>query len=120
MREEVFRLVAPDSIRYEGGALKVLLVDAGAKDNIVRSLLKRGASVLRAPWHADLAPLAAECDGVLIGNGPGDPKDLCRSSRRCGLLSPYRSPSSASASATRSSRSPPAATPTSCPTATAA
>ena len=77
MKEEVFRLVAPDNvIRYEGGPLKVLLVDAGAKDNMVRSLLKRGASVVRAPWHADLAPLAAECDGILIGNGPGDPKDL--------------------------------------------
>ena len=43
--KEVFRLVAPDNIiRYEGdGPLKVLLVDAGAKDNMVRSLLKRGA-----------------------------------------------------------------------------
>ena len=36
----------------------------------------RGANVLRAPFHADLPVLAAECDGVLIGNGPGDPKDL--------------------------------------------
>ena len=77
MKDEVFRLVAPDDvIRYEGGPLKVLLVDAGAKDNMVRSLLKRGATVVRAPWHADLAPLAAECDGIVIGNGPGDPKDL--------------------------------------------
>ena len=41
--KEVFRLVTPDNvIRYERGALKVLLVDAGAKDNMVRSLLKRG------------------------------------------------------------------------------
>jgi carbamoyl-phosphate synthase small subunit len=75
--KEVFRLVAPDNlIRYAGGPLKVLLVDAGAKDNMVRSLLKRGATVVRAPWHTDLAPLAAECDGMVIGNGPGDPKDL--------------------------------------------
>ena len=44
--KEVFRLVAPENvIRYEGdGPLNVLLVDAGAKDNIVRSLLKRGAT----------------------------------------------------------------------------
>jgi carbamoyl-phosphate synthase small subunit len=75
--KEVFRLVAPNKvIRYEGGPLKVLLVDAGAKDNMVRSLIKRGATVVRAPWHADLAPLVAECDGIVIGNGPGDPKDL--------------------------------------------
>ena len=75
--KDVFRLVAPENvIRYEGGPLKVLLIDVGAKDNIVRSLLKRGATVVRAPWHTDLAPLAAECDGIVIGNGPGDPKDL--------------------------------------------
>ena len=44
MRDEVFRLVAPsEPIRYGAGDLKILLVDAGAKDNIVRSLLERGA-----------------------------------------------------------------------------
>jgi carbamoyl-phosphate synthase small subunit len=75
--KEVFRLVAPaEVVRYEGGPFKVLLVDAGAKDNMVRSLLKRGVTVVRAPWHTELAPLAAECDGIIIGNGPGDPKDL--------------------------------------------
>ena len=94
MKEEVFRLVAPDNvIRYEGGPLKVLLVDAGAKDNIVRSLLKRGATVVRAPWHTDLAPLAAECDGIIIGNGPGDPKDLMPLVAQVrSLLSSYRKP----------------------------
>ena len=77
MRDEVFRSVSPaQPIRYEGGPLTVLVVDAGAKDNIVRSLVERGVGVIRAPYHADLASLAAEADGVLIGNGPGDPKDL--------------------------------------------
>jgi carbamoyl-phosphate synthase small subunit len=77
MREEVFRLVAPrETIRYEGGPHQILLVDVGAKDNIVRSLLERGCSVIRAPWHADLLSLARECDGIMLGNGPGDPKDL--------------------------------------------
>jgi carbamoyl-phosphate synthase small subunit len=77
MREEVFRIVAPrEPIRYGDGKHTILLIDAGAKDNIVRSLLARGASVLRAPWHADLAGLAGQADGILIGNGPGDPKDL--------------------------------------------
>lgn len=77
MREEVFRLVAPDRVtRHDAGELKVLLVDVGAKDNIVRSLLGRGASVVRAPWHTDLRSLSDEVDGVLIGNGPGDPGDL--------------------------------------------
>ncbi len=77
MRGELFHLVAPrEPVRHEGGERTILLVDIGAKDHIVRSLLARGVSVLRAPWHADLARLAERCDGVLIGNGPGDPKDL--------------------------------------------
>lgn len=77
MREEVFRSVAPkEVIRYAGGPLKIMLVDAGAKDNLVRSLLQRGATVVRAPYHANLVELAKDVDGILLGNGPGDPKDL--------------------------------------------
>ncbi|MBX3205812.1 MAG: glutamine-hydrolyzing carbamoyl-phosphate synthase small subunit [Labilithrix sp.] len=73
----VARLVAPrETVRHEAGPLSVLVVDAGAKDNLVRSLLTRGVSVVRAPFTADLAQLAAEADGVVLGSGPGDPKAL--------------------------------------------
>jgi carbamoyl-phosphate synthase small subunit len=77
MTREVFEAVAPNEpIRYEGGDLSILAVDVGIKDNIIRSLLMRGATVVRAPWHANLAELATDADGIVIGNGPGDPKDL--------------------------------------------
>jgi carbamoyl-phosphate synthase small subunit len=77
MQRELFHAVAPSDVtRHEGGPLKILVVDVGAKDNIIRSLLQRGATVIRAPWHARLDLLAREVDGILIGNGPGDPKDL--------------------------------------------
>jgi carbamoyl-phosphate synthase small subunit len=78
MQRELFRLVAPEAPIDLGGGdgPRVLLVDAGAKDNLARSLLKHGARVIRAPWHADLATLANSADGVLLGNGPGDPQDL--------------------------------------------
>jgi carbamoyl-phosphate synthase small subunit len=77
MCNEVFHRVAPtEPISYGSGDLTILLVDAGAKDNLVRSLLERGVRVIRAPWHAQLEPLAKQANGVLIGNGPGDPKDL--------------------------------------------
>jgi carbamoyl-phosphate synthase small subunit len=94
MREEVFRIVAPrEPVRHGDGKHTVLVVDAGAKDNIVRALLGRGASVLRAPWHADLALLAGEADGILIGNGPGDPKDLAPLIGQVrALLDSYRKP----------------------------
>jgi carbamoyl-phosphate synthase small subunit len=71
MQDDVFRLVAPsEPIHYQGGDLTVLVVDVGVKDNIVRSLLKRGVSVIRAPWHAQLSDLADKVDGIVIGNGP--------------------------------------------------
>lgn len=78
MQDEVFRLVAPEApIHFEGsGGQRVMLIDVGAKDNIVRSLVTRGASVLRIPWFADLAEHVGQVDGIVIGNGPGDPKDL--------------------------------------------
>lgn len=78
MERELFHLVAPkDVIRYDAvGALKILVVDTGAKDNIIRSLLRRGVSVIRAPWHGPIRALAQEADGVLLTNGPGDPKHL--------------------------------------------
>jgi len=77
MREEVFDLVTPDRItRYDSGDLNILLIDIGAKDNIVRSMLQRGASVTRIPWNASFDEHLDSSNGILIGNGPGDPKDL--------------------------------------------
>lgn len=77
MEKEVFRAVAPPSITEHGsGPLRILLVDCGAKDNIVRSLAGRGATVVRAPWHEDLRKAGASAHGIMIGNGPGDPRNL--------------------------------------------
>ena len=94
MRDEVFHTVAPrEPVRYGTARLTILLVDVGAKDNLVRSLLARDASVIRAPWHADLAALAGQTDGIVIGNGPGDPKDLAPLIRQVrSLLGSYRKP----------------------------
>ncbi|MBI2338654.1 glutamine-hydrolyzing carbamoyl-phosphate synthase small subunit [Candidatus Daviesbacteria bacterium] len=52
----------------------IVLIDCGAKENIIKSLIKRGVKVTLVPW--DLDPLKADFDfdGVLISNGPGDPK----------------------------------------------
>ena len=94
MSEEVFRRVAPDApIHYPGGPLRILVVDVGVKDNIVRSLLERGASVERVPWHAALADHATQADGIVIGNGPGDPTDLGALVEQVrGLLDFFRKP----------------------------
>ena len=77
MKREVFRLVSPEAPRdYGDGDPVVMLVDVGAKDNIVRSLVARGVTVRRVPWHASLREHVKDVHAVVIGNGPGDPADL--------------------------------------------
>ncbi|GHT57163.1 carbamoyl-phosphate synthase small chain [Spirochaetia bacterium] len=51
---------------------KIVLVDCGAKANIIRCLLARKVEVLRVPWNHDLSGL--DYDGLFLSNGPGDPK----------------------------------------------
>lgn len=53
---------------------RIVVVDCGVKNNIIRSLLKRNASVLRVPWNYDFLEKGNEFDAVLFSNGPGDPK----------------------------------------------
>jgi carbamoyl-phosphate synthase small subunit len=77
MKTEVFRLVAPTQpIKYPGGEPQD---PAGRR----RREGQPRALAARARRHRDpralarrLAKLAQECDGILLGNGPGDPKDL--------------------------------------------
>jgi carbamoyl-phosphate synthase small subunit len=52
---------------------KVILVDCGAKENIVRSLVALGVQVKRVPHDYDYTQ--ENYDGVLLSNGPGDPTD---------------------------------------------
>lgn len=57
----------------EGGKKRVILVDCGAKDNILRSLLAMDVEVKKVPFDYDYT--GEEYDGVLLSNGPGDPTD---------------------------------------------
>jgi carbamoyl-phosphate synthase small subunit len=51
----------------------VILLDCGAKENIVRSLQNRKLNVLRVPYDYDFSD--ENYDGVMLSNGPGDPTD---------------------------------------------
>ncbi|MBI4039154.1 carbamoyl phosphate synthase small subunit, partial [Candidatus Daviesbacteria bacterium] len=59
---------------YGEGKNNVLLIDCGDKENIIRALVKRKVKVTRVPW--DFKPINANLryDGILVSNGPGDPK----------------------------------------------
>lgn len=60
----------------EEGALKVALLDYGAKRNIIRELQKRGCDVLVLPATVTAEEvLREEPDGIMLSNGPGDPAD---------------------------------------------
>lgn len=50
---------------------RVVLVDCGVKENILRCLLKRGIEIIRVPWNYDFTDIHYE--GLFLANGPGDP-----------------------------------------------
>jgi carbamoyl-phosphate synthase small subunit len=57
---------------YGKGEKRVMVVDCGSKMNIVKQLVNRGLEVLVVPWNY---PLQDEhVKGIVISNGPGDPK----------------------------------------------
>lgn len=59
-----------------GKGKKVVLLDLGAKDNIAKSLNKRGCEVTVYPAGTTAEEiLAANPDGIMLSNGPGDPKE---------------------------------------------
>lgn len=65
-----------ESYVLPGEGKKVALLDLGAKKNIARSLNERGCQVTVYP--ADTAAeeiLAANPDGIMLSNGPGDPAE---------------------------------------------
>lgn len=67
----------PSLIRsLNGQGLKIGLLDVGLKENIVRSLSMRGCDVTVYPAGTPAAEiLADQPDGIMISNGPGDPKE---------------------------------------------
>ncbi len=55
----------------------VVAIDCGMKQNIVRSLNRRGCSVTVVPWSTPASEIEKlSPDGVFISNGPGDPTDV--------------------------------------------
>lgn len=86
IRDAVDRVTTKHRISYRPGdlgtagdipvAAKVAILDVGTKFNIARCLLKRGCEVVIYPARTSAAEiLAGNPDGIMITNGPGDPKD---------------------------------------------
>ncbi|MDB5053581.1 MAG: pyrAA [Bacilli bacterium] len=77
MTDQVARVSTKTVFSCPGEKERVVLVDFGAKSGIIRDLTKRGCDVVVVPHDVTaeqirrLAP-----DGILLSNGPGDPKDV--------------------------------------------
>jgi carbamoyl-phosphate synthase small subunit len=66
--KEVIRLIPPDS---KG---KVVVLDLGVKNNILRNFIKRGIEVILVPYNYNYDDIMKfNPNGVFISNGPGDP-----------------------------------------------
>ena len=60
--------------KFGSGPKTVVLIDCGVKENIKRSLYHRNITLITVPWDFDIFSLKEKFDGVIISNGPGDPK----------------------------------------------
>lgn len=59
-----------------GKGKRVVLIDFGAKKNIARQLQKRGCEVIVVPCDTKAKEiLKLKPDGIMLSNGPGDPKE---------------------------------------------
>jgi len=62
---------------YGHGETHIVLMDFGYKKSILQSLLDRGCKVTVVPYNTSLETIKSlEPDGILLSNGPGDPKHL--------------------------------------------
>ena len=60
----------------KANGLRVALLDLGVKENMIRSLYRRGCEVTVFPAHTTAQEiLEGGFDGVMLSNGPGDPAD---------------------------------------------
>jgi carbamoyl-phosphate synthase small subunit len=66
-------------VHYGEGKPKIVVIDCGVKYGIIRNLLIRGASVTRVPYTYPVDKiLDINPSGVVISNGPGEPKNCVK------------------------------------------
>lgn len=61
-----------EKMTFGNGSKRIVLVDTGAKFNILRCLLRRDTTVTVVPWDYDFTQ--EDYDGLMLSNGPGDPQ----------------------------------------------
>jgi carbamoyl-phosphate synthase small subunit len=74
------QVTVKEPVRYSVGGNKLaVVIDCGVKYGILRNLLRRGFDVVRVPYDYSAEQiLDFKPDGVIISNGPGDPKQCTK------------------------------------------
>lgn len=76
-KELVKEVSVKEPIRIKGEGLKVAVMDFGAKNNIIENLKLRECDITIFPYDTKFEEIQAiKPDGVMLTNGPGDPKDI--------------------------------------------
>lgn len=72
----VEKVTCSEKTVLKGNGKRVALLDLGAKNNIARSLQERGCQVTIYPSNTTAEEiLGDQPDGIMLSNGPGDPKE---------------------------------------------
>ncbi|OGI74313.1 carbamoyl phosphate synthase small subunit [Candidatus Nomurabacteria bacterium RIFCSPHIGHO2_02_FULL_41_18] len=74
LRNLVVDVSTKEVLSFGEGKKTIVIIDCGEKKNIISRLLLRGLKVMVVPWDSDVSKFDFPFDGVLISNGPGDPK----------------------------------------------
>lgn len=75
-KDVVSLVTTPEKYELEGTGKRVALLDFGAKASIAKNLNKRGCNVIVYPADTKAEEIINDKpDGIMLSNGPGDPKD---------------------------------------------
>jgi carbamoyl-phosphate synthase small subunit len=76
-KDHVKRVSTRDPYPSPGRGYRVVLVDFGMKHGILRELNNRNCDVIVVPYNTTAEEiLRLKPDGIMLSNGPGDPKDV--------------------------------------------
>ncbi|WP_126426081.1 carbamoyl phosphate synthase small subunit [Brevibacillus marinus] len=91
LTDQVARVSTKSVFSCPGSGPRIVLIDFGAKHGILRELGKRGCDVVVVPYQTTAEEIRRlRPDGVLLSNGPGDPKDVPQAIQTIrGLLGEY-------------------------------
>jgi carbamoyl-phosphate synthase small subunit len=75
--DQIARVSIKNPIHFPGEGKRIILMDFGYKKNILKSLLKRNCDVVVVPWNSSVELVQSyRPQGILLSNGPGNPKDV--------------------------------------------